>query len=241
MTSTGCLSERKPVVAEVIMENCCHAPGASGVTFAAFNPCSGADYGSTYTLTDTRDGKQYTVKYMPDGRYWMVQDLAFGERCETTTSMGDRTTVGNITANGIYYGDCYKVNFAGAGYAYNITAAMNYGVTTSGYTCSGTLTGYENNRPATCGGICPERWHLPTSNEWADMVTAFRASPLCVGSRCWLQGIPLTLCDPMAGQDNNTQYATSTSQRYYFYLAADGYTATGLETSMFVRCAMNVP
>jgi hypothetical protein len=89
---TGCLSSaRVPVLAEVITEGCCVAPGDSWATFATFEPCAGAPYGSTYTLTDDRDDKTYKVKLLPDDRYWMVQDLRFGEKCETKTS--DRKSV----------------------------------------------------------------------------------------------------------------------------------------------------
>jgi uncharacterized protein (TIGR02145 family) len=243
---TSCLSERVPVLAEVITEGCCHAPGVTGVTFAAFNPCTGADYGSTYTLTDDRDQKTYKVKYLPDNRYWMVQDLAFGEKCETKSSMGGATTTGNITVSGTYYGDCYKVNFAGAGYGYNMTAAMNYGITQSGYTCSGTYSGYENGYPATCRGICPENWHLPTSAEYLAINDYMSTINNCISIRCWSTVLEITMNDLLGntqtGCCSEAWIANSTGKATVYGISNDAMTVNNTpEAQLYIRCTMNLP
>jgi uncharacterized protein (TIGR02145 family) len=233
---------RVAVLAEVITEGCCHAPGATGVTFAAFNPCAGASYGSTYTLTDDRDGKQYKIKYMPDDHYWMVQDLKFGEKCETKTSMGNKTTAGNITANGIYYGDCYKYNCGQVdnGYIYNNEGVMNIGVNSSTYTCSGTSAGVGPNAPSTCRGICPEDWHVPTYEEAASLSKSLKDKPICdtfynsIFSDCGFGGHPN--CDN-TGDNNSYDISISNGITHWWYYDGsengwDGYDA-------YVRCTMN--
>jgi uncharacterized protein (TIGR02145 family) len=149
----------------------CHAPGITGVAFADFNPCIGAPYGSTYTLTDDRDGKLYKIKYMPDDRYWMVQDLMFGDRCNKTTFTGSTSAdqLGNINSSGTYYGDCRNQPVATGGYFYDWPAAMNKaGVFNANSTinCSGTLSGTTGTNPGACQGLCPSGWHLPTYAEF---------------------------------------------------------------------------
>jgi uncharacterized protein (TIGR02145 family) len=241
--NTGCLSARVPVLAEVNMENCCHAPGITGVTFAKFNPCTGTPYGSTYTLTDDRDDKPYKVKYLPDGRYWMVQDLTFGEKCETKSSMQNLTTEGNITAAGTYYGDCYKAGANNVGYVYNYTAAMNYGVTSVGYYCNGTYSGTATGAPSTCQGICPFGWHLPAADEWRSILNTIPYPDLCSGASCFWESAYLEL----SKWDNGSVGICShlwTSSAYRHFYACYSNNAADVSTQDFnvvARCIRNMP
>ena len=174
---------------------CCHAPGVTGITFAAFNPCAGAPYGSTYTLTDDRDQKTYKVKFMPDDRYWMVQDLKFGNCTETSYNNDNSegaTTVTPTVATG-YVGHCRTSGVSGAGYMYNFPAIMNntmayQGTTKEDFGCSGTGSGNVHPNPAACQGLCPSGWHIPTGNtngEYYDANTKFIAYTQCSNSACW--------------------------------------------------------
>jgi uncharacterized protein (TIGR02145 family) len=185
--NTACLSAREPVLATVIMENCCHEPGVTGVTFAKFSPCAGASYGSTYTLTDDRDQKTYKVKYMPDGRYWMVQDLMFGN-CKENSWKNDQseaaTKIEPTVASG-YVGHCRTSTVSGGGYMYNWTAAMNnslayQGSTNNSFTCSGI-----GSQTKTCQGICPSGWHVPTGNKDGEILSlAQNVTTHCASSGC---------------------------------------------------------
>jgi hypothetical protein len=162
--NTGCLSSaRVPVLAEVNMAGCCDLPGVTGVTFAEFNPCP-ATVGSTWTLTDARDGKQYKTKYMADGRYWMVQDLKFGN-CTLNSYNGDgseaATTQTPTVADG-YVGHCRSLTLSTAGYHYTWAGIMNNtkaysGASSSSISCVGT-----DPDPIVCRGACPSGWHVPT-------------------------------------------------------------------------------
>jgi uncharacterized protein (TIGR02145 family) len=190
--STGCVSARVPVSAEVITEGCCDAPGAT-VDFTAFIPCTFPvpAAGSTWSLADTREAlsspsnpQTYTVKLMADGRYWMVQDLKFGNQCGTTFIGSDgRDQTNNVTnISGTYYGGCTTLTnsntTAARGYLYDWAAAMNhanayYGGTYGG--CTGTVNGYSQTNLHPCQGICPVGWHLPTGDDAGEYVALYRA------------------------------------------------------------------
>jgi uncharacterized protein (TIGR02145 family) len=194
IAETGCLSARMPVAAEVNMEGCCNAPGTTGVTFAEFNPCI-ASYGSTYTLTDDRDSKQYKVKYMPDGHYWMVQDLMFGNCTESSYiyDNSEAATTRTPTVAPGYVGHCRTNTRSGAGYMYGWAATMNntkayYSSSNSSFQCIGTGSGTVSPNPGACRGICPDGWHVPTGStagEYQALHAAMVSSYKCSNDACW--------------------------------------------------------
>jgi uncharacterized protein (TIGR02145 family) len=200
---TSCLSERVPVLAEVITdtEACCSAPGST-VSFATFIPCPDATVGATWTLRDTREPnnvQMYKVKKMTDGNIWMVQDLKFGDKCDKETFKGSSGSdqTGNVTTleNMTYYGDCRNSPTQGAGYLYDWAAAMNQsGAYLGGRTdigCSGTGTAAN-----VCQGICPDGWHIPTGDNNGELRQLMNSPNFCANKNdCWLQdsaweGIP---------------------------------------------------
>jgi uncharacterized protein (TIGR02145 family) len=73
-------------------------------------PCPNAPYASTWTLTDTRDNKNYRVVKMPDGRVWMGQNLNYHGVAYTCHS--------NVAAN------CD--NGYGALYCYDVATATGF-------------------------------------------------------------------------------------------------------------------
>jgi uncharacterized protein (TIGR02145 family) len=169
----------------------CHVPGATGITFAAFDPCDGASYGATYTLTDDRDQKTYKVKYMPDGHYWMVKNLSFGDKCDKTSFVGSTSDqLGKINSSGTYYGDCRNSSVGATnGYYYDWAAAVNaagaYQGSSAYYGCSGTASGTTPPAPAVCRGICPEGWHVSTGQEGENFVAQMPCTGKC--HDCWYQ------------------------------------------------------
>ena len=167
-------------------EGCCHAPGVKDVTFADFNPCAGAPYGSSYTLTDARDQKTYKVKLMPDDRYWMVQDLVFGDKCEQKTSISASTTSGNIHSSGTYYGDCRTRTMSAGGYLYNRAAVTNTSNLSTVYpaeSCTGTATALPGAK-SPCQGICPDGWHLPSHADFYNAASTWPRSAPCIEINC---------------------------------------------------------
>ncbi len=171
-----------PAQAEDVDKKNCHKPGANA-TMQDFNPCS-YTINSTWVLTDARPdaGSQtYTVRYLADGRFWMVNDLKYPTACNKTSFSGAEST-GSVGKNGVswlsiswFVGDCHnKTNTstpAARGYLYDWMAAMQ---DTRLYYPS--LT--EPNCGTSCQGICPAGWHLPAQSEFAALRTAISTSGL---------------------------------------------------------------
>jgi uncharacterized protein (TIGR02145 family) len=249
------------ITKNVVVLNC-DVLGTTGITFAAFSPCTGASYGATYTLIDDRDQKTYKVKYMPDGRYWMAQNLAFGN-CNASSWKNDNseaaTTVTPTVASG-YVGHCRTSTISGAGYYYSFAAAMNNrkaynGSSDVSFECTG--TGVSANA---CRGICPSGWHLPTgktNGEFYTLHTALVSYAKCSNQNCWLSpampefigsGIVYSTNAPICNQYNGYAYYTSTSANAnYAYLAhwcskfaaGDTYYEEDKSWGSSVRCVKN--
>ncbi|MDR3184824.1 MAG: hypothetical protein LBT49_05410 [Prevotellaceae bacterium] len=241
----------------------CTPPGFT-TDFTVFEPCSDAATGATWTLTDTRDGKSYKVRKMPDGRYWMVQALRFGD-CTDNSWMVDEsiaaTTATPTVAPG-YVGHCRTTTLSGAGYKYNWPAAMNnslaYHGSSSNIGCSGTCTGKTGSCPAVCQGICPDGWHIPTGNADGEIATLLRAlesftgckSCTCYGVDSWWERVNSGLC--WGGQmqyvnqcdDTWTSTYSSSTQARNEQACNDGCYPTGNDNNekrdgTDVRCVMN--
>ncbi|MDR0691991.1 MAG: hypothetical protein LBF69_03025, partial [Prevotellaceae bacterium] len=174
----------------VAMRNdCCDAPGSSGILFSKFNPCANAPDASTWTLTDQRDGKTYKVKKLADGRYWMVQDLKFGKNCTENSFANDDSRSDAVRSPTVdsddYVGHCRTSTVNGAGYLYNWAAAMKnangyWGSSDKSFGCTG--TGSTVNQ---CQGICPEGWHVPTRDEFSNTISTFTNAYSCSKDNCW--------------------------------------------------------
>jgi uncharacterized protein (TIGR02145 family) len=165
----------------------CHSPGVTGVTFAEFTPCDGAPYGSTYTLTDDRNQNTYKVKYLPDNRYWMVQDLKFGN-CTENSWMNDTSAemaASTPTLNAGYVGHCRSRSGHDYGYYYTWPAAMNNAnnqATASALStvCSGVMSDVN-----TCRGICPASFHVPTTDEYGQVTSSVLACCNSIAATMW--------------------------------------------------------
>jgi uncharacterized protein (TIGR02145 family) len=171
----------------------CTAPGTT-VNFTAFNPCTDAATGATWTLQDTREvnnNQMYKVKKMQDGRIWMVQDMKFGDRCKNnsyTSVSSDKT--GGVSSLNTYYGNCTAATttrtLPARGYLYDWAAAVNKaGAYYLGHYkgCSGTTTSVN-----ACQGICPVGWHIPTGNsdgEFYDLQTNHGRNCATNNAGCW--------------------------------------------------------
>jgi uncharacterized protein (TIGR02145 family) len=111
---------------------------------------------------------------MQDGRIWMVQDMKFGDKCakENFNCQSCSYTQHVSTSFPSHYGDCaypylYRTDISSVkiGYYYDAAAALNrqdaaYGGGT--FTCT----------DATCRGICPVGWHVPSRAEFTALVSS---------------------------------------------------------------------
>jgi uncharacterized protein (TIGR02145 family) len=260
--STGCLSAREAILAEVDMDGCCTNIGDVGVLFSEFNPCSTPAVGTTWTLTDDRDEKQYKVRYAPNGRYWMVQDLMFGN-CTDNSLLDDSAagaaTVTPTVVTGSYVGHCRTPAQTAAGYVYNWFGVMNImtkptGNETPSIGCSGTSPGTTHPAPASCRGVCPFNWHVPTKDEFDDVFNALVSASLCTVYNCWytggwMTGTPCHFYGPGGayGWQLYARYMTSSQSEGQYWTNEPGYAGrVGLqwfqstpETGTTVRCVRN--
>jgi uncharacterized protein (TIGR02145 family) len=221
-------------VLTVVGTNQCHVPGGTA-TFSGFIPCPSSSVGSTWTLTDERDNNTYKVKYMADNRYWMVQDLKFGDGCDKATFSGSNGSdqLGKVNSTGTYYGDCTNASDANTpaerGYLYDWAAAINK---PGAYFGTNQSVGCTASNPTSCQGICPSNWHLPERYEYSALYGALVSvygtpDNLLLDCEIWC-GIPSQLGVPedpsMSGYHYNQCYWASTQ-------GGNGSTAWVLETN----------
>ena len=150
------------------------APSMQDFTLAQ---CQSLASDANYTVVDSRDGSDYTVRYI-NGACWMTQNLRLsGGRTLTSADS-------NVTRNWSFP----TTQLAGNNYAYTapqttISSNTSYG----GYynfcaASAGTVCNDTTEQDAT-QDICPKGWRLPTHNEQNGIrsyVSAF--SPVCSGS-----------------------------------------------------------
>jgi uncharacterized protein (TIGR02145 family) len=162
-------------------------------TFANFP----ADYSaSTFvTLTDERDGNNYTVVKMPDGKWWMAQNLNYqkgltwqANASEPSTVSGQNTDlIGHFWCPGGYGGTDISTSTLAScdvwGALYSWETAMMVDGKWSDDNRNSTAwadvsystnnsSGNTNNGGKGVGshGICPANWHVPTDAEWGDIL-----------------------------------------------------------------------
>ncbi|MDE6879658.1 MAG: SUMF1/EgtB/PvdO family nonheme iron enzyme [Odoribacter sp.] len=117
-------------------------------------------------MIDPRDGQTYKIRKMPDGHWWMVEDLKFG-RCdaETFNTYHMRSTLDQIEVG--FYGVCIASPQPNAGYLYNWQAAMQKA---DAYWGSNPVNSEPNNK-----GICPDGWHLPSGGSTGEFQQLYTA------------------------------------------------------------------
>jgi len=96
------------------------------------------------TFTDSRDNQTYGYKAMPDGKIWMTENLNY------------KGPSNNI---GVNYNSAANPPFQGAGRLYTWAEVM------AGLASS-------NAVPSGVQGIAPPGWHIPSDQEWANLVKA---------------------------------------------------------------------
>ena len=104
------------------------------------------------TFTDDRDGKKYKMAKLPDGKTWMAQNLNY----ET------------LSGSWCYDDDTSKCGKYGR--LYNWTTAMDIDSSCIGNDIGCGVSGVNHQ------GICPDGWHLPTRDEWDDLIKAVGTS-----------------------------------------------------------------
>ena len=114
--------------------------------------CTNTKENKTKQLIDIRDGKSYWVTKLKDGNCWMTQNLAYngGGTSRGTDCSGWQEGYNAVAAQYCSPGHT-DGDHASRGNYYSWPAAMNGNTSATG----------------TVQGICPNGWHLPTSNTTA--------------------------------------------------------------------------
>ena len=185
--------------------------------------CSKSTVGQTKQLKDTRDNKTYWVTKLADNNCWMTQNLAYngggtsrGTNCSGWTN---DNTVAQYCSPGHTDGD-----HASRGNYYSWPAAMNGNTSATG----------------TVQGVCPNGWHLPTSNTTAKgsfggLTTAYGAGNNSAGSAI-MRGAPMYFQysgNAYSGGINNVG-----SDGYYWSSTPNG---SGLAYNLYLSSSFAVP
>jgi uncharacterized protein (TIGR02145 family) len=116
----------------------------------------------------THGGQTYATKLMPDGRWWMTENLNIGTMINGSNNMANNSVIekycyNNDAANCTTYGGLYQWD-----------EMMQYTTT-------------EGTR-----GVCPVGWHLPTNAEWTALEAAQpspdKGSRLAGNAALWVDG-----------------------------------------------------
>jgi uncharacterized protein (TIGR02145 family) len=157
-------------------------------TFANFPATYSA---STFvTLQDERDRNNYTVVKMPDGKWWMAQNLNYQKDLTWQADLGLSTgtideVIGHFWCPGMKNTTTSlraSCDVWGALYLWK-TAMMRdgkYAGSSGSVTawpgdaeyCSTTYSGCTNTMNQSGRGICPPNWHVPTDAEWGVLFDA---------------------------------------------------------------------
>ena len=133
--------------------------------------CNSKTIGSTFTLRDARDGRDYDITRLADGYCWMTDNLIIGyDGPKTLTSADTDMTSGtfNLPQQLSNYANWTQTNSA-AQLAWNSIYGMyyNYYAASAGTLASAMSTAvYDSSMDAYAfsftSSICPKKWKIPT-------------------------------------------------------------------------------
>lgn len=116
-------------------------------------------------------GERYNTVTLKDGRVWMAENLRYVPEGKTVTPLGNPIGEGNT---GIYYPAVFSVEDGVAAVAPSSDPEV---IKSQGllYTQDIIMNGVEMPQEefadaSEIRGICPEGWHIPTGQEWIDLV-----------------------------------------------------------------------
>ena len=159
-----------------------------GVTMQTFDdttePFSSYPVGKVLALKDERDGQVYSVAKLPDGKWWMTEnlrlvpvDIEFTAENTNNPKEGFASVTGYTSLCTENTADCInRVAYSDTNlrqYAYNNTWPYYAGVYYNTFTATAGHALLDADNPVTgqaAGDICPAGWHLPVSGANGDFV-----------------------------------------------------------------------
>ena len=143
--------------------------------------CQSFASSSNYTVVDSRDGSDYTVRYI-NGACWMTQNLRLSSTTESGGSRVLTSADSNVTRNWTFptgsltSGDTYTEARSTINSNTSYGGYYNYCAASAGTVCSDSRTQNASQ------SICPKGWRLPTLNEMVSITSYTSAfSPVYSG------------------------------------------------------------
>ena len=227
-----------------------------GDTMQSFTPemCRTRAASGNYTLRDSRDGNEYTVRWI-NGECWMTQNLVF-QGTTLNPNDSDVTTTRTMTYKDLMSasGECDGNNSStsGAGYTntciyYKASDSYNSGRPNAWYNfaavTAGTIAGASGNAEAT-ESICPKGWKLPTSTQYSNLIS-YAGSTVSVFEPVWgghindhVLKVPESSAGYWASSTGDTIYRPIGWYRDTFTVNSGGYRAAGYNTRCVMRQTM---
>ena len=140
--------------------------------------CQSLASDANYTVIDSRDGSDYTVRYI-NGACWMTQNLRLSGGRTLTSANSNVTRNWSFPSTSLTTGNSYTAAYSTISSNTSYGGYYNYCAASAGTVCSQTKADATQD-------ICPRGWRLPTYNEQSGIrsyVSAF--SPVysgCYGS-----------------------------------------------------------
>ena len=125
------------------------------------------------TLTDRRDGNEYTVAKLKDGKCWMTQNLRIIDKTVYSSDTDMPNSSFRIPSSSYYAFTSSNINTAVAYLwhsAYGDSGSYNMYASTAGQTGSGITQSTQS--------ICPRGWKIPTSSEYETMMNLYSVEAL---------------------------------------------------------------
>lgn len=208
---------------------------------------------TSMTIADQRDGIPYTVRRLPDGNCWMIENLRFTgtELSSSTSDVAAQYTDANpylVNGTGAYkslsvgdnsYDDAELI--AGTDNNGDPTVWYNYAAATAG-----TITGNINADPARYD-ICPSGWRLPTYAEQGALITALGTDKVIfniVTGGYYSAGTAHSASESGLwwASTVGTSYQSSTRGRIGYYQPTDDLNASNSSNrgiGIYVRCILD--
>ena len=206
---------------------------ATSTSLAALMP----NTGDTAVLVDNRDGQQYRVGKLADGKYWMLDNLRLGDASENITLTSDDTNFSSSVGSWVLpksSTSCFSSSNCTNGAGNTGTGLTVPAINTSKKTTTGTSYGsgsgmygvFYNFCAATTGGncsnstsssnastdrdICPKGWRIPTggsNGEYMKLYTAYSSN---------YTNFQNALSTPLSGYFVNNAASSQDSSGYFW-------------------------
>ena len=178
--------------------------------------CSSGAYSAAKTLTDARDGKTYTVRYI-NGICTMTQNLDFGlvtgiELSSTSTNTKSTKTIDavGVLSSGNTFTEARIATSSTSGYG----TYYNYCAATAGEICQ------SSNLTNATEDVCPAGWRLPTGGQGEEHFILNNNT-----WQRWNANYPTAFSPVAAGRYDKGSFINSGSNGYWWSSTVDDVTA----------------